>query len=249
MFHHRFSPIALALGTLILGGQAYAAGSKCYTFQRRPAVGVADAYIAGQQPAANHGDSTYMVVGGEVPRQSVSLIYFDLEGIPETAEVVSATVTLYEQASNAQSTLSIHRVTEPWAEDQATWTDLAAAFDPFVEATLDTVGPGGSGLVSFELTGLVQLWIHGVLENHGVWIAPSTGTRAMLSSSEDKEVARRPRLDVCFRVDPELDPWNEGVSAEAMEIEDLFLNRLDGDEWVDGRGLSRLLAGELEPRN
>lgn len=211
----------LLLWVLVAPRLAFSQEVKCYAFQRGAAGDVADAYLAGHEPAAAHGEGPLLLVGGGAFCETSTLLWFDLSQVPSAARVAAATVTLQQATSSAQATLTVHRVTAPWVEDAASWSSCIGAFDPYLEASFDSLGPT-SGPVSFDLTDLVQLWIDGSLPNDGVMISQRRGARTVLVSSEQQDVSLRPRLDICFEVDADPDPAagaDEGPGAGEAEAE------------------------------
>jgi hypothetical protein len=213
-------PVAIAISALALSGSAFA-GEKCYTLHRGAGANVADAYIAGHEPAASHGERDYLLVGFE----AASLLRFDLSSVPSTARVTSAFLRLHDQSGSTPAGLVAHRVTAPWTEDDATWLTCGGAFEQAAEA----VHEGDvEGAVSFEVTDLVQMWIDGAVPNDGMLIAPAGPARTKLASSENKDVDRRPRLEVCFAVPP--DPPDETSASEGgLDVGDeLLVLGLDG---------------------
>jgi hypothetical protein len=71
------------------------------------------------------GDTGYsfMRVWGVPDQRNRALIHFDLSSIPSGATIDSTTLRLflYENIGGTDKTQNIHRVTESWTENGATW--------------------------------------------------------------------------------------------------------------------------------
>ena len=78
-------------------------------------------------------------------------------------------------------------LTDNWTENNVTWSNTAADFDPMVSGSIHATSQE-TGVVA-NLPGLVQGWLGGVWPNHGVMLqSTSTGNMSLFSSRE-----RQPR--------------------------------------------------------
>ncbi|WP_437971656.1 DNRLRE domain-containing protein [Sorangium sp. So ce260] len=173
-------------------------GQVCITVQRGAGpAGVADAVLWQVSPSWNDGAGvtlgTGTSAGGGLRR---SLLRFDLSGLPQGAEVVSASLSISQTFKEVDSTVRVHRVTGAWEESSVTWASFGEAFDPAVAASF-TSG-GGSGFRSSDLTELARAWVSGEAENHGVLIDEDPVQRTEYRSSEKSLVEDRPKLDLCY---------------------------------------------------
>ena len=98
-----------------------------------------------------------------------TLIKWDIENIPEDYELESARLTLRtSQVSNVERerTLIICRLTGDWNEEEATWNNSAHLFDGEVARfSLER-----AGLIEVEITEIVNDWLEGNIQNHGLGI-------------------------------------------------------------------------------
>ncbi|WP_437821898.1 DNRLRE domain-containing protein [Sorangium sp. So ce1078] len=182
-------------------GLGDACDPQCVTFRRGLGGGVADATIWQVSPSWNDGASTTLTTGTGTGGVRRSLLRFDLAGIPASAEIASATLSLYQTYKIESSTVRVHRATAPWSESAVTWSSFGGGghFDPAVEASFVTGGAGGTaGFRNVDVTALAQAWVSGAQGNHGVLLEEAAVTRSTLRSSESASAAERPALTVCY---------------------------------------------------
>jgi hypothetical protein len=179
------------LAGVCTGGGANPACQVCVTIARGLTGGVEDALIQSDKPTKNWGASNSLTAGSVGAATAVGLLRFDLGGIPATATITSATVNLHVLLHGG-APVRAHRVTAPWSEATVTWSSLAGAYAPAVEATL----PGTSS-PSASLTALVQAWVSGSVANDGILLEQDPGGVTVFASSE-YQPGQRPSLDVCY---------------------------------------------------
>ncbi|XXX82791.1 DNRLRE domain-containing protein [Sorangium sp. So ce134] len=182
-------------------GLGDACDPQCVTFRRGQGGGVADATIWQVSPTWNDGASTTLSTGTGTGGVRRSLLRFDLAGIPASAAIASATLSLYQTYKIESSTVRVHRATAPWSESTVTWAGFGGGgnVDPAIEASFVTGGPAGTtGFRSVDVTALAQAWVSGAQDNHGVLLEEAAVTRSSLRSSESGYVAERPALTVCY---------------------------------------------------
>ena len=178
--------------------------------------GTADTYIYAWNPTATAGEETRLrLTTGSV---RYALIKFDLSGIPAGAFDVQASLQLYLTNPPAnQVDLEAYRVLRAWSERNASWRNSTATI-PWA-----TPGCGGLGIdrialpafvsqplyssnwVSFDITELARAWLADPSENHGVLIMAKSAMAQQdyeLVSSEDSNMARRPRLVLGYALPP-----------------------------------------------
>jgi len=149
-----------------------------------------DTYIYDGAPNTNYGNDPelFMDTGDCIDVGTVckSLIKFpDIIGpnngqIPPGVMVQSATLEL--TVTNPGSVQNMHQVTEPWQELTATWNSFALPGSPGVKPMADTFTPN-AGRLSLDITGIVQNWANGDL-NEGIFFDPTGGNGADVDSSE-----------------------------------------------------------------
>ncbi|WP_437479435.1 DNRLRE domain-containing protein [Sorangium sp. So ce1014] len=182
-------------------GLGDACDPQCVTFRRGLDGGVADATIWQVSPSWNDGASTTLTTGTGTGGVRRSLLRFDLAGVPASAEIASATLSLYQTYKVESSAVRVHRATAPWSESTVTWSSFGAGghFDPAIEASFVTGGTGGTtGFRTVDVTALAQAWVSGAADNHGVLLEEAAVTRSTLRSSESGSAAERPALTVCY---------------------------------------------------
>lgn len=182
-------------------GLGDACDPQCVTLRRGLGGAVADATIWQVSPGWNDGASTTLTTGTGTGGVRRGLLRFDLAGIPASAEIASATLSLYQTYKIESSTVRVHRVTAPWSESTVTWGNFGGGghFDPAIEASFVTGGTGGTtGFRNVDVTALAQAWVSGAQGNHGVLLEEAAVTRSTLRSSESASAAERPALTVCY---------------------------------------------------
>ncbi|WP_438044956.1 DNRLRE domain-containing protein [Sorangium sp. So ce128] len=182
-------------------GHGDACDPRCVTFRRGLGGDVADATLWQVSPTWNDGASTTLSTGTGTGGIRRSLLRFNLAGVPASAEIASATLSLYQTYKLESSTVRVHRATAAWTESGVTWGNAGGGghFDPAIEASFVTGGPSGTtGFRNVDVTALAQAWVSGELANHGVLIEEAAVTRSTLRSSESASAAERPALTVCY---------------------------------------------------
>ncbi|WP_437911056.1 DNRLRE domain-containing protein [Sorangium sp. So ce327] len=182
-------------------GHGDACDPRCVTFRRGLGGDVADATLWQVSPAWNDGASTTLSTGTGTGGVRRSLLRFNLAGVPSSAEIASATLSLYQTYKIESSTVRVHRATAAWTESGVTWGNFGSGghFDPAIAASFVTGGPSGTtGFRNVDVTALAQAWVSGELANHGVLIEEDAVTRSSLRSSESASTTERPALTVCY---------------------------------------------------
>jgi hypothetical protein len=107
-----------------------------------------------------HSDAKWLWVGdgGSFFGEERALIQFSFSTVPVSVTIQQALLwlSLDQQATGYSPeplSISIHRVTQPWAET-ATWNQMA---DKFAESYA-TVTVGHTSACAFDITGLVRAW-------------------------------------------------------------------------------------------
>lgn len=176
------------------------AGARCVTVERGVTGDVKDTRLASALPDRNYGDLATTGAGKVDGKERLSLFQFDLSALPPRARVVRARLTLHG-VSTSDAPFTVHRVAASWDEHKVTWNSFEDAFDDKVETTLWTHADKANVAVA-DITPLVREWVQGMSANHGIVLRSdcdggplSLGT---FFSSEAKNPADRPRLEVCY---------------------------------------------------
>ncbi|MBK5226454.1 MAG: DNRLRE domain-containing protein [Thermoleophilia bacterium] len=191
--------------------------------QPYPALGK-DTYFDTTQPTWNRGVETSMSAGDNAASglgTIRSAIRFDLSGIPVSATIKSANLSLYQmgQGDPNPQTLNVHYLTRDWAEgtgqgsatgDGATWNTYngvnnwtAAGGDFNGAASGSATAPNSTVTwVNWDLTTLTQSWVNTSVTNYGVIIkqnveAPAgTDYKSYYSSDYTLNVSLRPKITI-----------------------------------------------------
>ncbi|MHB9087882.1 MAG: DNRLRE domain-containing protein [Thermoleophilia bacterium] len=206
-------------GMTVYSAEASFKTANITVLQLAPGLGN-DTQLRGNQPTWNLGRSMALAAGDTndpLWGTARSMLRFDLAGIPVTATINSATMSLYQwsQGDAAPQTIDAHYLTRGWAEgtglgsttgDGATWStyDGASAWtapggDYNPAASASAVAPDSTGAwVNWNVTGLTQSWVNGGVANNGILLKRSAenpaGNEAKLFYSAD------------YNVDPTLRP-------------------------------------------
>lgn len=154
-----------------------------------------------------------------------SLYQFSLASIPSGERIASATLRLWVTGAE-NGTVSLHRVTQSWAESSLTWANSGGVSHAATAA--GSFVPASSGrYYDVDLTALVAQWRAGTAANNGV-IARIAGNnrQASFTSREWGSAAQRPELVIVTEPAPGLttvlsrpilsDPSNGTVNPKAI---------------------------------
>ncbi|MHB8793750.1 MAG: DNRLRE domain-containing protein [Thermoleophilia bacterium] len=186
-----------------------------------PAVGK-DAYIGTAQPTWNRGAETTLGVGDlATPGLGTlrSAIRFDLSGIPQSANVLSARLSAYQMGQGDTSTpvLDLHYMSREWSQgtgtgsatgDGATWNTFdgagnwtAAGGDYNAMVSSSVTAPNSSASwINWDITALAQAWANLSIANNGAIIRqnlenPAANDAKTFYSSEFAiDASLRPKL-------------------------------------------------------
>jgi hypothetical protein len=154
-----------------------------------------------------------------------TLYQFSLASIPSSQRLVSATLRVWVTGAE-NSTVSVYRVTQSWAENTLTWANSGGVSH---DATVvGTFVPASSGrYYDVDVTSLVAQWRSGAAANNGVITRlASNNTLATFTSREWATTTQRPQLVVVADPAPSLttvlshplvsDPVNASVNPKAI---------------------------------
>lgn len=178
---------------------------KTITIQPGPVEGK-DAYVASNFPSTNFGSNHYINIGkmAIVPLELARVGYeyydfyrsyfqFDLTDLQVGAIIVEADLEVYQYYTSelADFMISIHQVTESWEENSIIWTDQP--YYPSPESTI-TVSPGLATWLSWDITSLVQGWLDGEIENHGIVLKDTNESSSNISWCYSSDWMSNPSL-------------------------------------------------------
>ena len=162
-----------------------------------------DTYI-NYSSAPTWGDDTMVVGSSSVAGDMRALVQFNLGDIPEQAIVESATLQVWywlcgPWSACADMDASIHRLTQSWDEETATWRNVGESSDA---RRYDTQIIGGysdnNTWVEWDVTELVKEWHSGTFPNQGLAIHGQEGPpeNYKVFSTKEEGTWRQPRLVV-----------------------------------------------------
>jgi len=206
-----------------------------------PALG-RDTYIGSARPTWNHGAETSLEVGdigGPDWGSLRGMLGFDLAGIPATATINSATMSLYQmgQEDTSTPTLEAHYLTSDWSEgtgtgsatgDGATWNTYdganpwtTAGGDFNAGASASATGSASNGVwVDWDVSTLTQSWVSGALNNYGLLLKQDVENPAVDDAKEfytseyEADRSLRPKLTIEWLGDDVAPPDIGEVRAE-----------------------------------
>ncbi|MHC4992674.1 MAG: DUF4347 domain-containing protein, partial [Planctomycetota bacterium] len=165
---------------------------------------VQDAYIQLKNPDTNAGTLGSMVVDRESSDLQRTLLQFDLSSIPAAATIQSATLKLESTAIDGLLNIDVHQMLESWVEGSATWNESSSgtnwstpggAFDP---TALDSITTDSTGQHRWDLTALVQDWVNGAEQNHGVLVGSHDTGGNRTVTYDSREGAVPPILEIIY---------------------------------------------------
>lgn len=189
------------------------------TFQRGVApvaefAGVYDTFISNfGDTTVNYGISSTLELRSNDTR--AALLRFDLSGVPKTANILSAELSVHVDYKTNEFTMpvSLYKVVRPWNEMEATWQSAAvgtlwglpganSGSDRLTTSTASVVMASANAWYQFDVTNLAKNWVATPADNKGVILKAGTGASVayVLRSSEYMSApAFRPKLTIqCY---------------------------------------------------
>jgi hypothetical protein len=175
-------------------------------------IAAEDTDINGASPTTNYGTSTDLILnqaGGDLGERRI-LIRFDLSPIPPTATVTSAVLRLTKEGGVvAAIDVDVHRVTVPWTEVEANWSEPVSGtpwgtfggdYDTTLIAGTTVSAHGEYQWSSSSLTSLVDSWHKGTVNHYGLLIGSldTGGDDRFFASRSHATVTSRPKLEVTY---------------------------------------------------
>jgi len=197
------------------------AATGCVTFQRGVNGTVFDTTIQQASANRNFGATGTISAGTTNATFEQALLWFDLSSIPNPASAVilSATLTLGEDASGAVGKVNVHRISNPSTANctvpsscpAAGWSEGTVSWDSFYGCTAGTSPPqnctGGQydattwssfnsttspEPLNIDITALTQAWISGTYPNNGILLdEPLTATKPQATAMPSSETGTR----------------------------------------------------------
>ena len=151
-----------------IGRVALALGLAAVPCARADTLNVAaDAQTSSAQPTTKFGLLPAMAVR-QGPSGAILKSYarFDLSALPADAAVQKAVLRLWVLAAATPGTIEVLPIVDPWEEGTIT-----AAVSPYLGAPITSFAVDSGQTLHFinvDITSLVQDWISGAVDNHGL---------------------------------------------------------------------------------
>jgi hypothetical protein len=171
-----------------------------------------DTWVTSQSPSNNYGATSQMQITTEGNNRKYYLSKFDISTIPQGSRIVSAELEMYHEwiNINASDEYSLYSMQEEWSEgsgnwsasgDGATWNTSDGtsiwSWDSNHDTNAITTSSVVSGWQQWDLTELVQTWVSGTRDNHGVLIKGSDNIAATTFYGSDNK-SKRPKLTINY---------------------------------------------------
>ncbi len=194
-----------------------------------------DCYLNESDPTHTFCSTGGINVGHNQNGTRRGLLKFDFFGIPSSAQVSSADLTMHltAQSQTRANPVEVRRMLRDWT-NAATWntSDGAALwttpggngdYSSTIEATNANVGLSGLIAYSWPLTSLTQSWLAETADNYGLMLRAtdeSIGNVFTFASSEATDAALRPTLTINYTVPTLIDEGE--VPADAISGPGIF---------------------------
>lgn len=185
----------------------------CVTLQ--PGSAGIDAVLSEYQPTANYGNHPEFYSSqwtySSNPRESRSLLKFDLSTIPVGATINSATLSLYACPNNSNSYAGqptygtnnasyLKQVTSGWSEGTVTWNTQPTTTTTNQVLLAQSTNTSQS-YTNLNVANFVQQWVSTPSQNYGMMldmIGTAYYNAMVFCSSDHDSVALRPKLTICY---------------------------------------------------
>jgi RHS repeat-associated protein len=112
-------------------------------------VDAQDVEIYSGDATRNYNDTYQLKVGTDATQSWRTLVRFPLTGVPAGTQVDDAQLQMYYDQTHTtweyDVALQVHRVTQPWTESTATWSNMNANFAAQPAANMVTLDDGSTG--------------------------------------------------------------------------------------------------------
>ena len=180
-------------------------------------VGGLDAFAYEWNSTWNYGRAAEIFVSNYYnDSRANGLLKFNLGRLPFGARIKTAMLRLYQYAPSSNGgEVGVHRVRREWDEGEkaggtgagATWV-VANSSENWSSGGSDydtgsvftqTIPVGTRGFFEWDITSLVQGWVSGQYQNHGLALVPAAPkTDVYFRSSDSTTVGERPSLEVTY---------------------------------------------------
>ena len=148
-------------------------------------IPTADTVVSQAAPTQNYGSDPQLFVGyGAVPGLDLSLIRFDLSGLPPDVVIQSAAlrVRVLDLSGAAEVSIATRRISGDWSPASITWASKPPVGPTIITSTVISA----AGWATWDLTQQVRAWYNHVDPNYGIELGgPMVGIyRIDLSASE-----------------------------------------------------------------
>jgi len=167
--------------------------------------------------------------------------------LPDTAQVETAQLVLFPHAIYGDTTaaplpISLHRITETWAEETAVWGDVEGRFESEPLGSFELI-PSTSAADTFTIpASLVQEWIDHPEQNHGVLLKTRGSGFIKEYHSREGDQLNYPRLKLVYTKEGVRDTSDYKASGDVFIVEsqgDLRSDRLYVGNGIACRSLLR----------
>jgi hypothetical protein len=157
---------------------------------------IADAWLEEGDPLSNHGTDTELSAM-TAPGASLRALYrFDLSGLAPNANVTEALA--WFRVTDVDATglpIDIFAVTDTWSEGTVNWSNTGNDYD--ASSVHGSFVADATGWSTVDITPLVQSWVCGEIDDHGIMLIPqSSNTESRFTSREYAVQGIRSRLRV-----------------------------------------------------
>ncbi len=156
----------------------------------------ADTMILTAMPTKNFGGSSIMAV----QPGTVSLVQFNLAGIPAGAIIAKATLRLYIDAVQTPGTFDAFPVDSPWTENTVTSTTAPSVLTNYSSTGTDpqaVTAASKNTFVLLNVTPIVQAWVRGSFANNGLALQLTTPAGSFsFDTKESTYTSHQPELDI-----------------------------------------------------
>ena len=159
-----------------------------------------DAYIKETDPGANYGSYPHLIVGsgesfGEMGAHR-ALLRYDLSFIPGGSQIHSASLRMRQFAADGSSpvSISVYSINHSWREMSVTWSNQPAIDHAPLSDQQSTLGVPTDMI--WDVTQLVNDWVDGALDNHGVMLQGPEGGAFWVRAFNSRDSPYCPRLEI-----------------------------------------------------
>lgn len=159
----------------------------------------ADAQTSSIQSGTKYGSFPTMTVRqGPAGPVNTSYAGFDLSALPTDPDVRKAILRLWVLAAFAPGTVEVLPIVEPWQESTITGASSPALGAPVASISLAT--SDALHFVNVDITGLVQDWASGAVDNHGLALRGTDGgaVNVVFDTKESILHSHAPELEVAL---------------------------------------------------